>query len=138
MLKRLSIIDMHQAVQSLIKRYTNLKSVDGIKIDEESPFTFIEIFEKVPMNTKTMFIDKYTIHIHVVSAMEKNDSSVNHYGNINQIEEAMTKRMILQPPFDIFRQEDNGMITNYMDETGERNAVLSYSFWISYGFKVKI
>jgi len=138
MLKRLSILDMHAAIQSLIHRYSDLRCLDGIGTNEPSPFTYLEIFEKRPDNTKTMFIDKFTIHIHIISKAEENGSSVPHYANIEQIEEVFTKRMQLPEPFDLFRQSNEGLVTSFTEETGERHAILAFSFWVSYGFKVKI
>lgn len=137
MLKRLSILDMHKAIKSLIERYSDLRCLDGVGTNEPSPFVFLEIFEKRPDNTKTMFVDKFTIHIHVISKYEENGSSVPHYANIEQIEEVFTKRMELPEPFGLFRQANEGLVTNFTEETGERHAVLAFSFWVSYGFRVK-
>ena len=138
MLKRLSILDMHAEVKSLIERYSDLRCLDGIGLNEPSPFTYLEIFEKRPDNTKTMFIDKFTIHVHIISKAEENDTSIPHYGNIQAIEEVFTKRMQLPEPFDLFRQSNEGLVTSFTEETGERHAVLAFTFWVSYGFKVKI
>lgn len=138
MLRRLSILDMHAAIKSLIERYSNLRCLDGIGVNEPSPFTYLEIFEKRPDNTKTMFVDKFTIHVHIISKAEENDSSIPHYANIEQIEEVFTKRMQLPDPFDLFRQSNEGLVTSFVEETGERHAVLAFSFWVSYGFRVKI
>lgn len=138
MLKRLSLLDMHVALKNLIETYTDLRCVDYVKPDEVSPFTYLEFFEKRPDNTKTMFVDKFTVHVHVISKREVNGSSIPHYENIKKIEEAFTKRMTLPEPFEIFRQANEGLVTNYVEETGERHAVIAFSFWVSYGFKVKI
>ena len=138
MLKRLSILDMHIAIKNLIEEYSDLKLLDGVGVNEVSPFTYFEIVDMQPDNTKTMYVDKFTIHIHIISKAEKNNSSIPHYENIQKIEEVFTKRMKLNEPFDLFRQANEGLISNYTEETGEKHAVLGYSFWVSYGFKVKI
>lgn len=138
MLKRLSILDMHIAIKNLIEEYSDLKLLDGVGVNEVSPFTYFEIVDMQPDNTKTMYVDKFTIHIHIISKAEKNNSSIPHYENIQKIEEVFTKRMKLNEPFDLFRQANEGLISNYTEETGEKHAVLAYSFWVSYGFKVKI
>jgi hypothetical protein len=138
MLKRLSILDMHLAIKNLIEEYSDLKLLDAIKPNEKSPFAYFEITNTRPDNTKTMFVDKFTVHIHIISKAEKNGSSVQHYKNIQSIEEVFTKRMRLDEPFDIFRQSNDGMLANYTEKTGEKHAVLAFSFWVSYGFKVKI
>lgn len=138
MLKRLSILDMHIAIKKLIEEYSDLKLLDGVGVNEVSPFTYFDIVDMQPNNTKTMYVDKFTIHIHIISKAEKNNSSIPHYENIQKIEEVFTKRMKLNEPFDLFRQANEGLISNYTEETGEKHAVLGYSFWVSYGFKVKI
>ena len=138
MLKRLSILDMHIAIKNLIEEYSDLKLLDGVGVNEVSPFTYFEIVDMQPDNTKTMYVDKFTIHIHVISKAEKNNSSIPHYENIQKIEEVFNKRMKLNEPFDLFRQANEGLISNYTEETGEKHAVLAYSFWVSYGFKVKV
>ena len=138
MLKRLSILDMHIAIKKLIEEYSDLKLLDGVGVNEVSPFTYFDIVDMQPDNTKTMYVDKFTIHIHIISKAEKNNSSIPHYENIQKIEEVFTKRMKLNEPFDLFRQANEGLISNYTEETGEKHAVLAYSFWVSYGFKVKI
>ena len=138
MIKRLSILDMHIAVKNLIETYSDLTLLDSIELNQPAPFTYFEVVEKRPDDTKTMFVDKFTVHIHVISKREENGSSIPHYANIQAIEEVFTKRMKLEEPFEIFRQSNDGLISNLTDETGEKHAVLSFSFWVSYGFKVKI
>lgn len=138
MIKRLSILDMHIAVKNLIETHSDLTLLDNIELDQPAPFAYFEVVEKVPDDTKTMFVDKFTIHIHVISKREENGSSIPHYANIQSIEEVFTKRMKLDDPYEIFRQSNDGLISNLTDETGEKHAVLSFSFWVSYGFKVKI
>ena len=128
MLKRLSILDMHIAIKNLIEEYSDLKLLDGVGVNEVSPFTYFDIVDMQPNNTKTMYVDKFTIHIHVISKAEKNNSSIPHYENIQKIEEVFTKRMKLNEPFDLFRQANEGLTSNYTEETGEKHAVLAYSF----------
>lgn len=138
MIKRLSILDMHVAIKNLIEEYSNLECLDGIPTNQESPFTFLEFVGVEPDNTKTMFIDKYTVNVHVISKAESNKSSINHYKNIQAIEEVFTKRMKLNDPFDIFKQSHDGLMANYEDETNEKHAVIQMTFWVSYGFKIKV
>lgn len=138
MIKRLSILDMHVAIKNLIEAYSDLPLLDGIPENQPAPFTYFEVVEKQPADTKTMFVDKFTIYIHVISKQEQNGSSVQHYKNIQQIEEVFTNQIKLNEPYEVFRQSNDGLISNLTDETGEKHAVLSFSFWVSYGFKVKI
>lgn len=138
MLKRLSLLDMHVAIQNLIEEYTDFSCLDHVEKDEKSPFTYLEFFEVRPDDTKTMYVDKFTVHVHLISKREENNSSVPHYKNMKQIDEAFTKRLMLPEPFELFRQANEGLVANYTEETFEKHAVLAYSFWVSYGFKVKI
>lgn len=132
------MLDMHIAVKNLIETYSDLTLLDNVEVNASAPFTYFEVIEKRPDDTKTMFVDKFTIHIHVISKREQNGSSIPHYKNIQSIEEVFTKRMTLDQPYEIFRQSNDGLISNLTDETGEKHAVLAFSFWVSYGFKVKI
>lgn len=138
MIKRLSILDMHLALKNLIETYSDLPLLDGIPENQPAPFVHIGNLLKEPDDTKTMFVDKFDVHLDVISKREENDSSIPHYENIQSIEEVFTKQMRLDESFDIFRQSNDGLISNLTDETGEKHAVLAFSFWVSYGFKVKI
>lgn len=137
-MKRLSLLDMHKAIKTTIEESSDLKCVDGIGINEPSPFTFIDFTDTQPDDTKTMYVDKYVIYVHIISKAERNGSSVQHYKNIQQIEEAFTQDIKLPCEFNLIRQSFGGMVNNFTEETGEKHAVLEFNFWVSYGFKVKI
>lgn len=136
MIKRLSILDLHVELKRIVEKYSDLKVIDNMQTNEPSPFIYLEVLEKKPEDTKTMFIDRFLVHLHIIS--KPDGSSINHYENIQKTEEALTMKMQLQEPFEIFRQTNDGLVSNKMDETNERHAVLAYSFWVSYGFKIKI
>lgn len=137
MLKKLSLLDLHKPIQVRIEEGTSLKCLDDIPKNEPSPFTYIEFVNSRPKNTKTMFVHEYIVHVHILSAAA--DSSVQHYKNIQAVDEALTEYIQLPEGYELFGQAESGLISNYVEpETGERHAVLGIVFSISYGFKVKI
>lgn len=136
MLKKLSVLDMHVALKNRIEAATDLKCIDDIKVNEPSPFTYLDIVGMVPKNTKTMYVDEFTIHVHIISAAAS--SSIPHYENIQAVQEAFTEEIKLPEPFNVFGDPASGLISNYKEpETGERHAVLGFVFKISYGFRIK-
>ncbi|KYG34911.1 DUF5072 family protein [Alkalihalobacillus trypoxylicola] len=137
MLKKLSILDMHVALKNKIEANTHLKCIDNVGVNEPSPFTFLEIVGMTEKNTKTMYVDEYIIHVHVIS--EPSNSSIGHYANISSVQEALTEYIRLPDGFELFKQASSGLISNYIEkETNERHAVLGFIFNVSYGFKIKI
>lgn len=137
MLKKLSILDMHVAVKNRIEEATDLRCVDHIRLNEPSPFTFLDIVGMEERNTKTMYVDQFTIHVHVISA--PSEGSIQHYKNIQDVQEALTEYIDLPEGYELFGQASSGLVSNYIEkETNERHAVLGFVFKISYGFKIKI
>lgn len=135
-LKKLSLLDMHLAMKNRIETSTDLRVVDHIEVNEPSPFTYLEIVGQIERNTKTMFIDRFTIHVHIISAAD--NSSVVHYQNINSVQEALTEYIKLPEGYTVFGQVSSGLISNFKEKTNERHAVVGFVFDISYGFKIKI
>lgn len=136
MLKKLSLLDLHKPIQDRIHEGTNLKCLDDIPKNEPSPFTYIEFVNTRPRNTKTMFVQEYIIHVHIMS---EPGSSVPHYQNIQAVDEALTEYIKLPEGYELWGQAESGLVANYKEpETGERHAVLAFRFSVSYGFKVKI
>ena len=136
MLKKLSILDMHAAMKNRIEAGTTLKCVDDVAVNEKAPFTHLDVLSILPKNTKTMYIDECTIHVHIVSATAS--SSIPHYENIQAVQEAFTEEIKLVEPFNVFGDPASGLISNYKnEETGERFAVLAFVFKVSYGFRIK-
>lgn len=137
MIKKLSILDMHVGVKKRIESGTNLKCLDVIKDNQPSPFTFLEIVGAEEKNTKTMYMDEYTIHVHIIS--EASNTSIQHYQNIQEVQEALTEYIELPDGYELWGQSASGLISNYTEkETNEKHAVLAFTFKVSYGFKVKI
>lgn len=136
MLKKLSLLDMHVALKNRIETGTDLRLVDHVGKNEISPFIFLEIVGMTEKNTKTMYVDEFTVHVHLISAPDTD--SIEHYGNIQKVQEALTEYLLLPPDFDLFGQTTSGLISNFIEkETNERHAVLGFVFKVSYGFKIK-
>lgn len=135
MIKKLSPLDLHVAIKRKIEENTSLRCVDDIGLNEPSPFAYLDIIGMTPRNTKTMFIDEWNIHVHVLSAAS--DSSIEHYANLTAVQEAFTEELELPEPYNVFGDPQAGLIRNFKEETGERHAVWSFIFKISYGFKIK-
>lgn len=136
MLKKLSLLDLHAPIQRRIQEGTNLLCLDQIPNDQPAPFTYLEFVSSLPRNTKTMFIQEYTVHIHIVSPA---GSSVPHYSNIQAVDEALTEYVQLPEGYELWGQAESGLVANYQEpETKEHHAVLAFIFKVSYGFKVKI
>lgn len=136
MLKKLSLLDLHKPIQDRIHEGTELRCLDDIPENEPSPFTYLEFVNTRPRNTKTMFVQEYIIHVHVMSEA---GSSVPHYKNIQAVDEALTEYIKLPEGYELWDQVESGLISNYKEpETSERHAVLGFVFKVSYGFRVKI
>lgn len=136
MLKKLSLLDLHVPIQRRINEATDLQCLDDIPKNEPAPFCYLEFGPSQPRNTKTMFVHEYLVHVHIIS---QPGSSVPHYKNIQQVEEALTEYIHLPEGYELWGQVESGLISNYEEpETKERHAVLGFVFKISYGFRVKI
>lgn len=137
MLKRLSLLDLHKPIQERITHGADLLCLDDIPTNQPSPFTFLEFVNSSPRNTKTMFVHEYVVHVHILS--EATNSSVQHYKNIQAVEEALTEFIQLPEGYELWGQVESGLVANYKEpETKERHAVLAFRFQVSYGFKIKI
>lgn len=136
MLQKLSLLDMHLALKNRIETATDLRCLDKVKVNEPSPFTYLNFVENVEENTKTMYVDKFVVHVNIISAAS--NSSIPHYANIKAVQEALTEYVQLPKGFELFGQAASGLISNFTEETGEDHAVLGFVFKVSYGFKIKI
>lgn len=127
---------MHVALKNRIETGTDLRLIDHVKLNEPSPFTYLDIVGMAEKNTKTMYVDEFTVHVHIMSAPDT--SSVKHYANIQKVQEALTEYLKLPAGFELFGQTTSGLISNFIEkETNERHAVLGFVFKVSYGFKIK-
>ncbi|MFR8002529.1 MAG: DUF5072 family protein [Hydrogeniiclostridium sp.] len=136
MYKQLGIVDLIHAIQGKVEQKTGAKCYDAVPRNAPTPFYFAEVIGKRPAHTKTMYRDVYTVWIHAIA--QPGDSSVQIYGMIQQLEEAMTEDISLPDGFELVLQTSNGVQNIKTDETNEKHAVLSFEFTVCYGFKCKM
>ena len=136
MLRRMNITDLMKAVQTQIKANTGLPCYDAIPPNAESPFYYMSYAGSQPADTKTMFVDRHTVDIHIIA--DVSPSSVPVFKYIQLLEQAMTEDITIPKEYKLVRQSSGGVRTIQDDETGEKHAVMSFTFLISYGYKIKI
>lgn len=136
MLKQFPITELIKAIQTRVQDGTGKKCFDFVEKDEVSPFYFAEFIQSKPANSKTMFVQDYTVYVHVIT--EESESTVPMYKYIEELEEAMTQDIAIPEPYTLVLQKDNGVLSHYREETGEHHAIVSFGFKISYGWKMKI
>lgn len=134
--QKLSPVTLIAAIQDKVEENTGIRCYDAVPRNAESPFYFAEITRILPVNTKTMFRDNYTVWIHCIA--EESESAVGIYQLIEGLQEALTEDIILPEPFELVMQTDGGVQTIKTDETGEKHAVETFDFMVCYGFKCKI
>ena len=136
MLKKLNLTDLFKAVQTQVQTGTKLPCYDAIPLNALSPFYFMELAGNTPADTKTMYVQKYSIDIHVIA--DPSPSSVPVFRYIQALEEALTDDITIPCPYRLVRQDETGVRNVYNEETGEKHAVVGFDFLVSYGFKVKV
>lgn len=135
MLRQLNLTDLLAGIKQRIEEGTQLTAYDHVPENEPSPLVFIEMVQSEPADTKTMFCKLYTVYLHVIAEPSPSSVPVNNY--IQAVQEAMTEDIELPSCVHLVWARDDGVQTIKDDETGEKHAVLAYSFKIAYGFKTK-
>lgn len=138
--QKLSPVTLMAAVQEKVQAHTGLKCYDAVPKNAKGPFYFAEITRILPVNTKTMFRDNYTVWLHCIAEKSKSsvESSVGVYQLIEKLQEALSEDIALPEPFELVMQTDSGIQTVKTDETGEKHAVAAFEFMVCYGFKCKL
>ena len=136
MLKQFPITELIKAIQAQVRTGTGRKCLDHVEQNEQSPFYYVEFRQSRPGKSKTMFVQDYDVYIHVVT--EETESSVPLYRYIQELEEALTQDISIPEPYHLVMQTDNGVVSNYREETDELHGVVSFTFRISYGWKCKM
>lgn len=137
MIQRLSIAAFLGCLIEHIEAKTGRKCYDDPD-GMASPFFSVQLVKSEPANTKTMFVDMFEVWVHCISEPVK-----PHYSNspvlrlVNELEIAMSEDLALPEPYTMFRQEYGGLQTLKKDESMEGHAVLSFSFFVCYGFRCK-
>lgn len=136
MLKRIDLTDLFSAIQSQVENGTKLPCYDAIPDNAPSPFYFMELSGHKPADTKTMYVERYSVSFHIIA--EPTPSSVPTYRYIKMLEEALTDDIQIPCPYHLVEQMETGVQSIYMEQTGEKHSVVGFDFLISYGYKVKI
>lgn len=134
MLKKLSIVDLISAMQNQIEMNTDYKCVDN-PVNEPSPFYYIELANKEEANTKTMYCEKFSVLVHIISEPYKGNTQ--NYDMITQLEEAMTEELLLPEPYTVIAQTESGVNARQTDETGEKHTVILFEIKVCYDYKIK-
>lgn len=134
-LQQFPITQLIKAIQTRVKKTTGMKCLDHVEKNEKSPFYYVEFRQSKPGNSKTLFVQDYTIYIHIIT--EETESSVPVYKYIELLEEAMTQDVEIPDPYGLVFQMNNGVQSIYREETGEIHGIVNFLFRISYGYKCK-
>ena len=135
MYKQIRLYELVAAIQDTVNKNTQIPCYDHVKKNTPSPFYFVEVINKRPSHSKTMWRDTFTVWIHAIA--EPNDSSLPVYQLIQKLEEALTEDIVLPEPYQLVLQTNNGIQTINTDETNEKHAILEFGFMVCYGLKCK-
>lgn len=136
MKKMMNLTALMAAIQAQIQDGTGLMCYDAVPDNAASPFYRIELAGNKPANTKTMYVQQYDFDIHVIAPVSRSSVPVHTY--IQKLEEALTDDIMIPAPYFLVRQDETGVRPIQDDETGEKHAVVGFSFLICYGFMVKV
>ncbi|MDY3234509.1 MAG: DUF5072 family protein [Erysipelotrichaceae bacterium] len=135
MKKQLSVVDLIAAIQAVVKKNTGVDCLDHVDVNQPSPFYFVEFAGNTPANTKNIYCNDYNVNIHCIA--EESSSSVPVLKMIRNLEESLTEDITLPDEFNLVYQESNGTTQIFTEETGEKHAVVSMTFRVSYGYMCK-
>lgn len=135
-LSRLSIAEFLGCLIDHVEAGTGLRCYDDPN-NKEPPFYSVQFLKSEPVDSKTMFLDKYQVWIHCIGEPVRPYSNAPVLALVQQLEETMTSELAMPEGFALWRQEYGGLQALKEDETHEGHAVLSYDFHICYGFRCK-
>lgn len=136
MLKKINLLDLHEAIKNKLEEKTKLRAYDVVPTDAKAPFLCLQCIGKQDNSTKTMYVEAFNFYVHCFA---EGDSSEKVYNLINLVEEALTEDVKLSNEFNLVDQVEDGIVQIITEEeTFEKRAVLSYTFKICYGYKCKI
>ncbi len=136
MMQKLSFTKVIAAVIKLVEKNTEERCYDIIPDGAALPHYHPEIIQQLPINTKTMFKERYQVVIHAWAMCEKSSAPI--YSLVEKLEEAMTEAIELPDGYELISQDAKGLQRIVQDEDGSKHAVMNYEFDIAYGFKMKI
>lgn len=134
MFGKINIGDVHESIKSKLESKLDIRIYDTVPDNEKSPLIFIQCVGKNDASSKTMYIEDFKFYIHCLSDGDTSDSI---YSLIQQVEEALTEDIDLKNENFLVSQVEDGLMQILTEETGEKHAVIQYSFKICYGFKCK-
>lgn len=137
MYRRLSPTELLAVLIEHVETRTGLRLYDNAD-GKKSPFYSFEGIEREPVDTKTMYIDRFTIALHCISAPPKGEYSSQPVLDMETaLEEALTDDLCLPEPFELINQECRGIDTIKRDPSDEGHAIVTYVFDVCYGFRCK-
>lgn len=136
MYQRLSIAEFLGALITFIKERTGISCYDDPD-NKPAPLYSVEIVRTEPQNTKTMYVDSFEVYIHCIAKEVIPHSNAPVLRLVQRLEEALSSQLRLPDPFQLYRQEYQGLQALKKDESGEGHAVLSYKLFVAYGYRCK-
>lgn len=133
-LRRLSPIDLMGAVAALVEEGTGTRCVATVG-EAESPYYIVEFVGSRPAKSRTMFLEDMTLYVHAIDA--PSESQLGVLAMVQAMEEAMEATPSLPEPFHLVLQNQDGINQVKRDPSGEWHAVVSYTFRVSYGLRIK-
>ena len=122
------------AVATLVEGATGTPCVATVG-ERESPYYIVEFVGSRPAKSRTMFLDDMTLYLHAIDA--PSDSQLGVLDMVTAAEEALEAMPELPQPFHLVMQTEDGIQRVMRDPTGEWHAVVSYTFRVSYGLRIK-
>jgi hypothetical protein len=136
MLQRLSVAEFLGCLIDHIEGNTELRCYDDPN-NKESPLYSVQLVRSEPADTKTMYVDVYTVWVHCISEPTRPYSTAPVLALVQKLEEAMSEDVALPSGYQLVRQVYGGLQTLKKDESDEGHAVLSFDFHVCYGFRCK-
>lgn len=109
-------------------------------VNEPAPFYSPELVRVERADTKTAFIDRFKCDVHCVAEAAPEGSPYSPVAALEMaraLEEAMTEDVGLPKPFLLLSQVCDGLQSVKEDPSREGHAVVSYTFDVCYGYRVK-
>ena len=140
MLNQINLTDIMSAVKIRVETGTEdcgtkLCCYDEIPLNAPSPCVYMQLVGVAPANTKTMYVNDYTVWLHVISEDVRTSKPLFEY--IDEVQSAMSQNIVIPADYVLISQMCNGIQNIQTDETGERHAVISYTLKIGYGYICK-
>lgn len=137
LLRRFSVTELLAVLMDHISTRTGHPVYDHPG-DQKSPFYAFESITSKPNNTKTMFMDRYEVPIHVISEPIKGEFSIQPTLDlIQELEEAMSEEITLPCQFLLVNQEYGGIEVLKQDPSNEGHGIVNFAFDICYGYNIK-